>query len=145
MKTTPRRNFLKMFAVAGSLTLLPLQILKAQNKSKPMKKIDGTFRHHVYFWLKDPEDKEARKTFIHNLTSFLEKVDVILAAHVGEPAGTPREVVDNSYHYDLLVTFKNKEEQDLYQEHPAHKKFVEDTAHLWTRVQVYDSLSIWPR
>lgn len=135
---------MRILAAAIPASFLANLSVNASSKIGSMKKIDGTFRHHVYFWLKNPDNKDECKLFMKNLTKFLKEVDVILSAHVGEPAGTPREVVDNSYHYDLLVNFKNKEEQDIYQEHPAHKKFVEDTAHLWTKVQVYDSIAVWP-
>jgi hypothetical protein len=61
---------------------------------------------------------------------------------VGEPAGTPREVVDNSYTVCLAATFASKEDQDIYQDHPIHQQYVEDNQDKWTRVQVYDS---WAR
>jgi len=32
-------------------------------------------------------------------------------------------------------------DHDIYQEYPAHRAFIENASHLWTRVQVYDSVS----
>ncbi|MFW5751847.1 MAG: Dabb family protein [bacterium] len=139
-----RRNFIRILTMAIPASLFTRKLSSATPGLSPVKKIDGSFRHHVFFWLKNPDNEEERKVFLDNLTSFLEKVDVILSVHVGEPAETQREIVDNSYHYDLLVTFKDKKDQDIYQEHPAHEKFVDDTSRLWTKVLVYDSLSVWP-
>ncbi|MFW5657559.1 MAG: Dabb family protein [Bacteroidota bacterium] len=139
-----RRKFMRIMTAALPASFLANFSVNASSAKSPMKKVDGTFRHHVYFWLKNPDSNEDRKLFMKNLTNFLKEVEVILSVHVGEPAGTPRDVVDNSYQYDLLVNFKNKEDQDIYQEHPAHIKFVDDTAHLWAKVQVYDSISVWP-
>ena len=63
-------------------------------------------------------------------------------SHIGIPAQTPRDVVDNSYGYSLVCVFKNKEDQDIYQAHVAHKKFIKDTSMLWEKVVVYDSLTV---
>ncbi len=106
--------------------------------------IQGPFCHHVYFWLANPDSQTDRDRFLKNLISFLEEVEVIQSVQVGEPAGTPRGVVDNSYTYDLIVTFKDAAAQDVYQAHPAHVRFVEASKDLWTKVIVYDSIRIWP-
>ncbi|HEU0111987.1 MAG TPA: Dabb family protein, partial [Flavisolibacter sp.] len=34
------------------------------------------------------------------------------------------------------------EGQKTYQDHPIHKKFVEDCSHLWEKVVVYDMLAV---
>jgi hypothetical protein len=41
-----------------------------------------------------------------------------------------------------LVLFKDKADQDAYQVDPIHLKFVEQYAHLWSRVVVYDSVDV---
>ena len=84
----------------------------------------------------------SRKTFLKNARTYLKKVEVVVTSYIGVPANTPREIVDNSYTFSLVVTFKNKEDQDIYQTHPAHVKFVEDTSDLWNKVQIYDSLKV---
>ncbi len=99
----------------------------------------GKFVHSVYFWLNDPESQSDREQFLKNLNTFLENSQYLTSYHVAPPAGTDREVVDNSYDYNLVVTFDTKELQDKYQTEPAHLKFVETSSHLWDRVQIYDS------
>jgi len=105
-----------------------------------MKKVQ--FRHVVYFWLNDPENPAHSRQFLNNLKEFIDRMDNILDVHIGVPAETYREVVDNTYQFCLNLGFKNKEEHDAYQDHIYHKQFIEKTAHLWQRVLVYDSLSV---
>lgn len=60
---------------------------------------------------------------------------------IGTPASTlEREVVDNSFHVSELMIFESIEDQDAYQVHPIHAKFVEEYSHLWERVVVYDMI-----
>ncbi|WP_421870448.1 Dabb family protein [Marinoscillum sp.] len=105
-------------------------------KAQPKKVIKGRFIHMVYFWLTPEANAD---TFIQNTEDFLKKVDVIRGYHLGKPAGTPREVVDNSYSVSLVVTFDSKEDQDIYQKHEAHLKYIEDNNTQWTEVKIYDS------
>jgi hypothetical protein len=99
------------------------------------------FVHHVYFWLKKPVTKETRSRFELALKKLV-TIETIVEKHLGVPASTKREVVDRSYSYSLLVTFRNKEDQDIYQKHPTHLKFIDECNDLWEKVVVYDSVSI---
>lgn len=121
----------------AGLISIPFTSLKAQNQ---MKKVN--FRHVVYFWLNNPEDTSERKLFLNNLKEFINSMNNIQDAFIGAPANTKRDVVDNSYQYSLNLGFENKAEQDIYQDHPLHKKFIEKSAHLWNRVLVYDSVEV---
>lgn len=71
-------------------------------------------------------------------------IETIVGKHIGTPASTNRGVIDSSYSYSLLLTFKNKEDQDIYQTHPTHLKFIEECEELWEKLVVYDSVSITP-
>lgn len=102
---------------------------------------ESKFMHIVFFWLKNPDNKSERKTFETNLNALIGGVDLIRSKFVGTAAGTPREVVDNSYTYCMIISFDNKKDQDVYQSHELHLKFIKDTEHLWEKVQVYDSIS----
>ena len=132
-----RRNFLKK-ALAGLATagLLPF----AKNVTAGEVKLKGALVHHVYFWLKEPDNKEHRKQFEKAIAKLL-KVETIKLSHFGVPATTEkREVVDNSYTYSYMVMFDSKADQDKYQIHPVHLEFVEKNSHLWEKVIVYDSV-----
>ncbi len=101
----------------------------------------GYFVHHVYFWLKKPVTPEIHKKFEAALIDLI-TVETIIGKHLGMPAVTNRDVIDTSYSYSLLLTFRNKADQDLYQTHPKHMKFISDCEELWEKVIVYDSVSI---
>lgn len=100
------------------------------------KKIDGRFIHMVFFWLKESTDVDE---FIKITEGFVTQIDEVNSYYIGKPAGTPREVVDNSYQVSLVVTFNSKEEQNVYQDHAVHVQYVVDNKDKWNRVQVYDS------
>lgn len=99
------------------------------------------FVHHVYFWLKNPESKEDKNKLIEGLKK-LSAVKTIKSFHIGQPAGTNREVIERSYAISWLVMFNNAADQDSYQSDPIHLKFVDECAHLWSKVIVYDSIDV---
>ena len=99
------------------------------------------FVHHVYFWFKKPVSKKDKSRFEEALKKLV-TVETIVEMHLGVPATTRRDVVDRSYSYSLLTTFKSKEDQDVYQTQPIHLKFIEECSDLWEKVVVYDSVSI---
>jgi hypothetical protein len=137
-KKIKRRNFIetsaKGMAAAGLLSASSCTV-------KETNSLEKRFIHHVYFWLKEPVTKEIRDTF-ENALRKLVTVETIVNHHLGIPAATDRGVIDTSYSYSLLVIFRNKEDQDIYQTHPIHLKFIEDCQDLWERVVVYDSIPI---
>ncbi|MCM8567756.1 Dabb family protein [Gramella jeungdoensis] len=103
---------------------------------------DKNFSHVVYFWLKNPDSTKDRKAFEASLKKFLRNSKYAQTNFIGIPAQTPREVVDNSYTYSLILSFPSKEIQDKYQEEEAHLAFIEEASPLWKKVLVYDSVGI---
>jgi hypothetical protein len=98
--------------------------------------------HHVFFWLKDPQSKDDLAELLKGLNT-LKQIEVIREIHVGVPASTKqRDVVDASYSASELMIFDDVAAQEAYQDHPVHKKFVENCSHLWNRVVVYDSVDV---
>jgi len=98
--------------------------------------------HHVFFWLKDPASIADRDKLIKGLKT-LKKIESIKQIYIGVPADTEkREVVDTSYSVSELMFFDDAAGQKIYQDHPIHKKFVEDCSMLWEKVIVYDTLNI---
>ena len=101
-----------------------------------------TLCHHVFFWLKNATSVEDKKTLIAGIKT-LANIEGIRAMHIGEPASTEiREVIDNSYSVTELLFFDSVETERNYQSHPIHKAFVDNCAHLWSNVLVYDSIEI---
>ncbi len=97
------------------------------------------FVHHVFFWLKNPDSEADKAKLIEGLET-LTQISNIKMAHIGTPADTHRDVIERGYAISWLLLFDSPEEEEIYQNHPVHHKFVEDYAHLWTKVIVYDSV-----
>jgi hypothetical protein len=74
----------------------------------------NTFIHHVYFWLKNPESKQDLQALIAGLEA-LSAVKEIKYFHIGIPAPTDREVIDNTYAISWLNIFETAADQDTYQ------------------------------
>lgn len=139
-----RRGFLQKMTGLAALLAIPSagrQVLAGnqQNGTTTPGELGGRFVHTVFFWLVD-ETMPTRGKFVTEVLKYLKEIDVIRTMHLGRAAGTDREVVDNSYSYCMILTFDNKEDHDLYQDHDAHQQFIENASSLWTRVQVYDSI-----
>ncbi|MEP7259397.1 MAG: Dabb family protein [Flavitalea sp.] len=97
------------------------------------------FIHHVYFWLNNPESKEDLRQLLEGLQK-LSKVTSLKMFHIGKPADTNRDVVENSYAVSWMLVFGSKEDEEGYQVDPLHLEFVAACKHLWKRVVVYDSI-----
>lgn len=99
------------------------------------------FNHTVHFWLKPGTTDAQRAEFVEGLKSLADSPNVV-SASARKPAGTPREVVDNSYDYQLFIQFKDQVSHDAYQspDDAVHQKFVDSFKPLFDRVLIYDSL-----
>ena len=102
------------------------------------------FVHAVYFYLRDENNGDDAARLAGGCHQHLAKIPGVLRMHVGIPAGTPRDVVDNSYGVALVIEFADQAAHDAYQDHPDHHRFVEACSPLWSRVQVYDSRTVGP-
>lgn len=99
---------------------------------------DSGFVHVVFFWMEENTDDYDRDALIRDCYALLGGIETVTHIEAGEPAGTPRDVVDNSYGVALLVEFANSAGHDVYQTHELHTRFIERNQHRWSRVQVYD-------
>lgn len=132
-----RRNFIRKIAAGLSAVGFAAIFKVSKAESSKTKKV---FVHHVFFWLKNPDNKSDREKFEKGIEDLL-KVPVIKSNHVGIPVESPRDVVDDSFTYSYMVTFDSTEDQNIYQKHPIHLKFVEDCKDLWEKVIVYDAIN----
>ena len=96
--------------------------------------------HNVYFTLKDRTDEAKAK--------LLDECRLHLTGHAGlisfacglmDPDFN-RPVNDQDYDVSTHMLFGTKDEHDLYQEAPRHKKFVEGNENTWAKVRVFDSV-----
>ncbi len=127
--------------------LLPLflifsvTIVSAQKKES-MQEFDPHFAHVVYFWFKEPDNKAERAKFEASLKTFMANSKYAKTQYIGTPPKAVRDVVDDSFTYNLIATFASAEDQEKYQKEVAHLIFIEECKHMWDKVIVYDSNSI---
>src|SRR5687767_9518488 len=135
MKKQTRRTFVTTAAaLSATAAVTAMPTMEKENKKQLV--------HHVFFWLKNRDSKEDLAKLVAGLQS-LKKIETIRKLHVGVPASTEkRDVVDNSYSASELMFFDDLAGQEAYQVHPIHKKFIEQCAHLWEKVIVYDSMDV---
>ncbi|MET0392767.1 MAG: Dabb family protein [Chitinophagaceae bacterium] len=135
MSLLSRRKFI---GHAGK-TALAGSVIFATGPQQAGKNMKNVFIHHVYFWLKNAGSAADQDKLAEGLQK-LSGVKTIRQYHIGKPAATSRDVIDTSYALSWLVVFDNDADQASYQTDPIHLKFVEDYAHLWQKVIVYDSV-----
>ena len=136
MHQTRRQFITTTLALTTGIVATAKSLTSMQTKTKKQ------LAHHVFFWLKNPTSKEDLNKLIEGLKT-LEKIETIRSLHIGVPAATePRPVVDASYSASELMIFDDLAGQQVYQDHPIHKKFVADCGHLWDKVVVYDSVDV---
>lgn len=127
-------------STSKSIDTTGLQSKGTAASAMPLKKsnVKKQLVHHVFFWLKNPDSKEDLAKLIAGLQT-LKKIETIRKMHIGVPASTEiRPVVDNTYSASELMFFDDLAGQEIYQDHPIHKKFIEDCSSLWEKVIVYD-------
>jgi hypothetical protein len=136
-----RRKFIRATSMlVASAGVMGYHVAHSAKRVVSINKGKGMLQHNVYFWLKDGVSESQKKAFEQGIKDFVGAVKEVKRAEIGIPADTPdRDVVDHSFAYSLFTWFTNMENHNIYQEHSAHKKFIEDFSELWAKVQVYDS------
>ena len=98
------------------------------------------FVHVVYFWLKADLTSQDVIRFESALKQLVEESEFAVTGHVGKPAGTDRELVDNSYDFSLIVTFDDAAGHQAYQDEEPHDRFRVVAEELAARVLIFDSI-----
>ena len=99
------------------------------------------FIHHVFFWLKNPENPEDKALLLEGLRK-LSAVKTIQRFHMGVPADTHRGVIERSYSISWLLVFDSLADEESYQVDPIHLQFVDTCAYLWNKVVVFDTVDL---
>lgn len=138
-----RRHFIKQagatVALAGAVGGLVQSCASAQTDSTAEGNSER-IAHYVLFWL-NTDLSEAEIEEFSNFFEELRTIPGIKSLHYGRPAATnPRDVVDNSFTYNLLVYFDSMEEINVYETHPIHLAAVEKYSGYWNKVVVHDSI-----
>lgn len=103
--------------------------------------MEKQFVHVVNFWLKSDSSTADREKFEIGVKS-LGTIESVSSFHLGIPAPTDRPVIDRSYDYCLVCTFKNQADHDAYQVDPIHDIFRNTCSIYWDKVLIFDSISI---
>ena len=96
------------------------------------------FIHSVYFWLIDDISQSDRQLFYQTIQS-LKKVKSVKKLFVLTPAGTPRDIVDNSYDFALIIHFKDRAAHDAYQVDSLHVRAADVMRPLVDHLIIYDA------
>jgi len=95
--------------------------------------------HYVLFWLNDGLSEQEITDFA-GFFEELKAIPTIKSLHYGRAASThDRDVVDNSFTYNLLVYFDTMEDINTYETHPIHLAAIEKYSKFWNKVAVHDS------
>lgn len=132
-----RRKFIAASLLAASSTSI-LSCSKSVTENGQY----GPIIHSVYFWLKEDITDQEKINFI-NFFEALRGIESIQTLKFGQPApANPRPVVDNSFSYNLIVTFENIDNLNIYETHPIHLAAIEKYKQYWTKVLVHDTTLI---
>lgn len=125
-----------------TLLLVMLTATALAQKEDMTEEFDSNFAHVVYFWFNDPDNEKDRERFETSLKKFLANSQYAKTNFIGTPPKAVRDVVDDTFTYNLIVTFESAEAQEGYQKEEAHLTFIEECKDLWKKVIVYDALGI---
>jgi hypothetical protein len=123
-------------SILAGLALLALAAPAVAAASEPQGR---ALAHDVYFTLKDASP-EARQKLVDACNSYLSgHAGAIYFAAGTRAAELQREVNDLGFDVSLHVYFADQAAHDAYQDHPRHKKFIEEMSANWKAVRVFDS------
>lgn len=136
-----RRNFIGTSAlalIAGTAMAQDHSRAEPSRENNPLK--TGVIVHSVYFWLKDGSSKEDERD-CQEYFKILAKLPGVQSLNYGRPAAThEREVVDHSYSFNLILTFKSLDDINAYEVNPEHLEASKRFKKYWKKVEVKDTL-----
>jgi len=149
-----RRHFIKKAGAAVALAGVGASVIVAcapptsnqeNNQTNANEETNNTMEnkeviaHYVLFWLNEGLSEQEIKDFA-GFFEELKAIPTIKSLHYGRAASThDRDVVDNSFTYNLLVYFDSMEDINTYETHPIHLAAIEKYSKFWNKVVVHDS------
>lgn len=125
-----------------SAVLFCLVIVISSCTSKENAYFDSTYVHVVYFWFNNPDSQEDKAFFETSLKKFISSSKYAKTNFIGIAPKATRDVVDDSYTYNIVLTFESAAAQEAYQKEDVHLQFIAESQHLWKKVVVYDAIPI---
>jgi hypothetical protein len=115
---------LLLFMTAGCASMMPSR--------------GGEIDHVVIIWLKDRGNAQQQQQMIDRSKTFTQ-IPGVLQVSVGASLPSTRPVVDSSYDVALVMRFANEQALHEYDQHPIHKKAVQELlAPLAAKFVIYD-------
>ena len=132
-----RRKFIVNTAVAAIATGTLSNVL---GNEITIKKPQKFYNHYLLFWLKKDLSEKQVEDFV-NFFKELGKLPYLKSIHYGIPANSsPRTVFDNSFSYNVVMTFDSLEDLETYGKLPEHLAIVKKYSVFWNKMQVHDSV-----
>ncbi len=131
-----------MKAIISAVVCLLVTLSINSCKSNDNSNFDSNYAHVVYFWFHNPDSPEDKAFFEKSLKKFLSSSKYAKTNFIGVAPAATRDVVDDSYDYNIILTFESAEAQDKYQNEDVHLQFIKESKHLWKKVIVYDAIPI---
>jgi hypothetical protein len=103
----------------------------------------GQLAHTVYFWLKPDVPSDTAAEMIAFYRGEVTPLPGVVSVLVGEArrVETPRAVVDATYTLGVTTVFATAADEDVWQTHPVHERFLARFGHCFDKVQVYDTVA----
>lgn len=103
----------------------------------------GQLAHTVYFWLKPEAPAGTAAAMVAFYRTEVTPLPGVVSVLVGEPrqVAAPRDVVDASYTLGVTTVFASATDEDVWQTHPVHERFLARFGPSFAKVQVYDTLA----
>ncbi|KFF04116.1 Dabb family protein [Flavobacterium reichenbachii] len=134
-----RRKFIVSTAIAAISTGAMANVLGSEPLVNTEKKF---YNHYLLFWLK----KDLSEKQVEDFAQFfrdLSKLPYLKSIHYGKPANSsPRAVLDNSFSYNVVMTFDSLDDLETYGKLPEHLAIVKKYSVFWDKMQVHDSVLI---
>jgi hypothetical protein len=99
----------------------------------------GIFAHDVYFTLHDASPEARQKLVDACHTHLSGHPGAVFFAAGARAVEMQRAVNDAGFDVSLHLYFADQPAHDAYQEHPRHKRFIEEMGANWKTVRVFDS------
>lgn len=99
----------------------------------------GALLHVVLLWYRADMPPAERDALVALYVERVRSVPGVDAVWLGRPAGTPRDVVDNTYDQLVLMRFCDAAAAAAWQTHPVHEELLQRFGRHFARVLVYDA------
>jgi hypothetical protein len=126
---------------AAAFAILVSLCASCQSKRLPVDDVKSPaakVTHVVLMWLKTPGDEGARRKIVEASRTFT-SIPGVVSVSSGAALPSTRPVVDSSYDVALVITFADEAALRAYDQHPTHKKAVDEIIKpLVGKLLVYD-------